>query len=417
MREIETGNLPTKERQHVMKKQLLLVLEAVQMNGAVKGWWGYLSALNRDEWDVDMFLFDTTLHDGLQIPDGVNVLPEDIHCVIERVGLGVAVKYALRRGRIDLAIKRVVYSLLQRYFSSFKKWNLARPAKRQIKRYDVAIGSSQGISWEYVAQKVDARVKLVWVDTDVRSDFWAPYWNHFKKYIDEVSGVVCVSKALCDQVRQDNPQWSEKIFALNYVIDVDSIVRQSRENCPCPVQEGRYRLVTVGRYSPEQKGQHLIPAIAENLKKANVDFEWYVIAPGCTAYRESIDAELQRRGVKDCVFVTEGMGNPFPIVRSADISVQPSLFEGFGLTVSEALVLGTYVVASDIPPFREQIVSEDIGLLVKPIDVDSFTGAILTAVERIKSGLTCKNYQTPYSRANTYRQFKEILGAVEGEKV
>lgn len=399
-------------RRFAVKKQLLLVLEAVQMNGAVKGWWGYLSALNRDEWDVDLFLFDPMLHDGLQIPEGVSVLPEDMHCVIERVGLGVAIRYALKRGRIDLAIKRVVYSLLQHRFSIFKKWNLVKPAARQPKHYDVAIGSSQGVSWEYVSEKVDAEVKLVWVDTDIRSDFWSPYWNHFMRYIDEVSGVVCVSKALRDQVREDNPQWREKIFALNYVIDVDSIVRQGWEACPYPVQEGRCRLVTVGRYSPEQKGQHLIPTIAENLKKANVDFEWYVIAPGSTTYQEDIDAELQRRGVKDRVMVTEGMANPFPVVRSADISVQPSLFEGFGLTVSESLVLGTYVVASDIPPFREQIISEDIGLLVKPIDVDSFTKAILTALERIENGQSRRNYQSPYSRENTYRQFKEILATV-----
>ena len=398
-----------------MKKQLLLVMEAVQMNGAVKGWWGYLSALNRDEWDIDLFLFDSELHDGLQLPDDVNLLPVDMHCVIERVGLGAAIKYALKRGRIDLAIKRFATSLLQHHLPSFKKWNLAKPAARQPKHYDVAIGSAQGVSWEYVANKVDADVKLLWVDTDVRSDFWLPYWNHFKKYIDDVSGIVCVSKALRDQIQQDNPQWKEKIFALNYVIDVDTLVRKSQEECPYPPRDGYFRLVTVGRYSPEQKGQHLIPAIAENLKKANVDFEWYVIAPGCTASREKINAEIRERGVEDCVWVTEGMINPFPVVRAADISVQPSLFEGFGLTVSEALVLGAYVVASDIPPFREQIVSADIGTLVNPIDVDAFTQAILHAMERVKNGEICRNYQTPYSRGNTYRQFKEILTSVRSE--
>lgn len=398
-----------------MRKQLLLVMEAIQMNGAVKGWLGYLSAIKREEWDIDLFLFDPEIHDGLQLPDGVALLPENIHCVIERVGFWAAIMYALKRGRIDLVIKRTVYSLLQRRFTSFKKWNLVKPAAHQPKHYDAAIGSSQGISWEYVATKVSANVKLLWVDTDVRKGPWPLYWNHFKKYIDDVSGVVCVSKAMRDQMREDNAQWKEKIFALNYVIDVDSIVQKSLEECP-PAKKRQYRFVTVGRYSQE-KGQHLIPAIAENLRNNNIDFEWYVVAPGSSAHKDKIDAELEERNVKDYVLVTEGMNNPFPLVKSADISVQPSSFEGFGLTVSEAMILGTYVVVSDIPSFREQVVADDLGLLVSPIDVDLFTSAILLALERVTKGCARKDYQTPYSKANTYNQFMEILACVGRKKV
>lgn len=398
-----------------MRKQLLLVMEAIQMNGAVKGWLGYLSAIKREEWDIDLFLFDPEIHDGLQLPEGVALLPENIHCVIERVGFGTAIMYALKRGRIDLVIKRTLYSLLQRWVTSFKKWNLVKPAAHQPKHYDVAIGSSQGVSWEYVATKVCSDVKLLWVDTDVRKGYWPLYWNHFKKYIDDVSGVVCVSKAMRDQMREDNPQWKEKIFALNYVIDVDSIVQKSLEECP-PTKKRQYRLVTVGRYSQE-KGQYLIPAIAENLKNSNLDFEWYVVAPGSSAHKDKIDAELEERNVKDYVFVTEGMSNPFPLVKSADISVQPSSFEGFGLTVSEAMILGTYVVVSDIPSFREQVVADDLGLLVSPIDVDLFTSAILLALERVTKGCARKDYQTPYSKANTYNQFMEILACVGRKKV
>ena len=389
------------------KKQMLLVMEAVQMNGAVKGWLGYLDAIDKSEWDIDVFLFDSDRHDGLALPEYVRKLPDDIHCVIERVGFWRALQYTLARGRIDLALKRVWYSLMQRRYPRFRKWNLAKPAKTQPKHYDVAIGSSQGVSWEYVATKVSADVKLAWVDTDVSAGYWKVVWDYFKKYMDVLSGVVCVSKAMRDKMRANNPQWADKIFAMNYVIDEESILSRSAETCPFP-KKGRWRLITVGRYSPE-KGQHLIPAMAQGLKTVGVDFEWYVIAPGSSSQKESIDKELKEREVVENVFVTEGMSNPFPMVKSADIAVQPSSFEGFGLTVSEAMILGTFVVASDIPSFREQITSPELGLFAKAVDVESFVTAILEGIHVVRSGAVSKEFHSPYNKANTYRQFTEII--------
>lgn len=389
------------------KKQLLVVIEAVQMNGAVKGWLGYLDAIDKSEWDIDVFLFDSDRHDGLELPEYVRRLPDDIHCVIERVGVWRALQYTLTRGRIDLALKRLWYSVMQRRNPRFRKWNLMKPAKMQPKHYDVAIGSSQGVSWEYVATKVSADVKLAWVDTDVSVGWWRVVWDYFKKYMDKLSGVVCVSKAMRDKMRVNNPHWADKIFAMNYVIDEEAIVRKGDEACPFPKTD-KLRLITVGRYSPE-KGQHLIPAMAQGLKKKGIDFEWYVIAPGSSSQKEVIDKDVNARGVAENVIVTEGMANPFPMVKSADIAVQPSSFEGFGLTVSEAMILGTYVVASDIPSFREQITSPGLGLFSKAVDVDSFVVAILEGIHVVRAGAVTKEFHSPYNRANTYRQFTEII--------
>lgn len=390
-----------------MKRKLLLVMEAIQMNGAVTGWLGYLSAIDRNEWDVDVFLFDPDLHDGLALPQDVRVLPADPHCVIERVGLWAALGYALKRGRIDLAVKRVVFSVLQRRFPRFRKWNLMRPAKSQPLHYDVAIASSQGISWEYVSGKVSADKKFLWVDTDLRDGYWNSVWKHFKAYVPDSAGVVCVSKAMRDQMKKDNPQWAEKIFAMNYVIDEARIRRLVAEPSDLPEKKA-FRLVTVGRYC-QQKGQYLIPGIAAELVKRGLDFEWYIIGPGYELNRTKIEADLTKYGLHDRLFYREGMLNPFVEMSTADLYVQPSIFEGYGLTVSEALVAGCYVVASDIPTFREQITSEDMGLFAKEISVEAFAAAILDAIEVVRTGKNCKNYQTPYSAENTYRQFCEIL--------
>ena len=393
-----------------MKRKLLLVMEAIQMNGAVTGWLGYLSAIDRRAWDIDVFLFDPEQHDGLSLPSDVRVLPEDPHCVIERVGLWAALRYALKRGRFDLAVKRLIYSVFQRYSSRFNKWNLASPAACQQQHYDVAIGSSLGVSWEYVVRKVSADVKLVWVDTDLRNDPWPRYWRYFKHYVNSVHGLVCVSKAMRDQMRKDNPQWAEKIFAMNYVIDDERIQRLATEPSGLP-EKKTLRLMTVGRYC-QQKGQYLIPGIAAELVKRGLDFEWYIIGPGYELNRTKIEADLTKYGLRDCLFYRAGMLNPFSAMATADLYVQPSIFEGYGLTVSEAMVTGRYVIVSDIPSFREQVESDEFGLFARLGDEQSFVDAIMKGVAVVLSQGWKSHYVTPYTAAKTYEQFGRIVQTV-----
>lgn len=62
--------------------------------------------------------------------------------------------------------------------------------------------------------------------------------------------------------------------------------------------------------------------------------------------------------------------------RRADVVVQKSLAEGFGLTVTEAMVKRRAVVAGNVGGLRQQIVSGDTGLLVDPADLPAVTAAV-----------------------------------------
>jgi trehalose synthase len=64
--------------------------------------------------------------------------------------------------------------------------------------------------------------------------------------------------------------------------------------------------------------------------------------------------------------------------RRADVAVQKSLAEGFGLTVAEAMWKARPVVASRVGGIREQIAEGDTGLLVDPHDLDGFGDAVLS---------------------------------------
>jgi trehalose synthase len=63
--------------------------------------------------------------------------------------------------------------------------------------------------------------------------------------------------------------------------------------------------------------------------------------------------------------------------RRADVVVQKSLAEGFGLTVAEAMWKARPVVASRVGGIGEQIVEGETGLLVEPRDLAGFADAVL----------------------------------------
>ena len=62
--------------------------------------------------------------------------------------------------------------------------------------------------------------------------------------------------------------------------------------------------------------------------------------------------------------------------RRADVVVQKSLAEGFGLTVAEAMWKARPVVASAVGGVQDQIVDGESGLLVEPDDLDGFGRAV-----------------------------------------
>jgi trehalose synthase len=62
--------------------------------------------------------------------------------------------------------------------------------------------------------------------------------------------------------------------------------------------------------------------------------------------------------------------------RRADVVVQKSLAEGFGLTVAEAMWKAQPVVASDVGGIREQISDGETGVLVDPSDLTAFADAV-----------------------------------------
>ena len=97
--------------------------------------------------------------------------------------------------------------------------------------------------------------------------------------------------------------------------------------------------------------------------------------------------------------------------READVVVQKSLAEGFGLTVAEAMWKSRPVVASDVGGIRDQIEDRRSGLLLRdPADLAEFGSLVRTALDPAAlDGLPQRAHERVLDRFLVTREIREHL--------
>jgi glycosyltransferase involved in cell wall biosynthesis len=107
-----------------------------------------------------------------------------------------------------------------------------------------------------------------------------------------------------------------------------------------------------------------------------------LVMPGySTGYERELERQLKKAGVRDRVKLLGWVDDATldGLYRAADCFVFPSLAEGFGLPVLEAMLRGTPVACSNATSLPE--VAGDAALLFDPLDVDSIAVSIRRILE------------------------------------
>ncbi len=92
--------------------------------------------------------------------------------------------------------------------------------------------------------------------------------------------------------------------------------------------------------------------------------------------RRALEERARRLGLADRVRLTGWVENPRTLIADADVFALPSRFEGFPLSVVEAMLAGLPVVAADVGSVREAVIPDQTGLLIDPDDADALAAAL-----------------------------------------
>ncbi|HTJ77013.1 MAG TPA: MSMEG_0565 family glycosyltransferase [Acidimicrobiales bacterium] len=153
--------------------------------------------------------------------------------------------------------------------------------------------------------------------------------------------------------------------------------------------EGRFLFLAVGGIEPRKGSVHLLEALGR--LKAQVDPSPVLAVVGghsfqdYKAYREAALASMPALGLelgRDVVLLGTVPDEDLPAwYRAADALAFPSIKEGWGLAVLEAMAARLPVVATDIPVFREYLTPGEDALLVPPGNPVALAAAMRSLVD------------------------------------
>ncbi|MGL5904568.1 MAG: glycosyltransferase, partial [Cetobacterium sp.] len=121
-------------------------------------------------------------------------------------------------------------------------------------------------------------------------------------------------------------------------------------------------IVTVGRISIHHKGYDKLVLTCKILNEKGYKFKWHIIGDGPD--RKNLEQMIRDNDVEDCVVLWGSQSNPYPFMLEADLYIQPSSREGFGLTVVEAKILKKPIICTNFNTASELINNEVDGLIV-----------------------------------------------------
>lgn len=149
----------------------------------------------------------------------------------------------------------------------------------------------------------------------------------------------------------------------------------ARERTPLPE---RY-VLSVGVRRPHKNQATLVRAIAR-LRDLEPPLHLVLVGDGDSRFPDEIPALIDELGVRDRVVELAGVGDDLlpQLYGGAAAFALPSLVEGFGLPILEAMAAGCPVVASDVPAVAEA--AGGAARLVPPLDVDAWAAAIRAVV-------------------------------------
>ena len=143
-------------------------------------------------------------------------------------------------------------------------------------------------------------------------------------------------------------------------------------------------------------------------------------APYQEKMKKRCDAAVAQAGMENRIVFTGFVSDQELdiLLRNANVFVYPSLYEGFGIPILEAMKVGTPVVTSKVTAMGE--VAGDAGLLVDPTDVGEMAremGRLLND-DDLRKELIVRGYErcSGYSWAKNWEQYLALYEELAGKR-
>jgi glycosyltransferase involved in cell wall biosynthesis len=189
--------------------------------------------------------------------------------------------------------------------------------------------------------------------------------------------VIAISQQVEDHLVNDFRINEENIRIIHHGIDINRFKPQPPDNRQQRKKElglaGGPAVGIVARLSDVKGHIYLIEA----MKKVILDIpEAQLVIAGEGKMKDELVALSRRLGIEKKVFFIPTLADTFVVLSALDLFVLPSLKEGLGLSLMEAMACAICVVGSNVGGIKTLIRDGYNGLLAEPKDTDGLYQAI-----------------------------------------
>lgn len=171
------------------------------------------------------------------------------------------------------------------------------------------------------------------------------------------------------------------------------------------VPQDAFLVGNVGRLTPQKGQRYLVAALPALLAEVP---SVHLAIVGVGELREELEELAHELGVGDRVHVLGSRGDVPSFMRSLDVFAMPSIWEGFGIVLLEAMSAARPIVASRVATIPEVVVDGETGILTPPADPASIAAA-LTALAQ-DPALTARYGQAGRQRLRTHFSLDKMVG-------
>ena len=199
--------------------------------------------------------------------------------------------------------------------------------------------------------------------------------THFPLWPEQV---IAISRPVQDHLIRDWGLKPEQVKLVFHGVegttgrDERMILRQQAREA-FGLSDGKIVVGAFGRLSPV-KGYHVLVKAFGRLKEKSLEAELWIVGDG--PERKLLQDLIRKEGLEQNVrLVTEPQGSPL-ILHAFDIFCAPSIQEGFGLSIVEAMARRIVVAASRVGGILDLIDDDVTGLLVSPESPQALADAL-----------------------------------------
>lgn len=380
------------------RARVLFVLGTLAGGGSERRMIDLLERLDRTRFAPELFLAYRTGELLAEVPADVPVHALTDGAELQSLGQRFAGRCRLLSEARMFALRR---RLRQQPYDLVFAWGLRRAYETALPAWWCGVPRAV-----YCVQDPAAEVT---VDFPFRS----PWRQTVSRWSYRTADVIFAnSRDLCQRVEAFYKLPAASVQWLPNLKDFAKLDRLSQTGSPTWTGTGQ-RIITIGRLQ-EQKGHAcLLEALARLVHEDQRDVQLVLCGQG--PLESELRRQIQQLRLTERVTLTGYLANPYPELRSAELFVLPSLWEGLPNTLLEAIALGVPVVSADCPTGPREILEDGrLGKLVPPGDSQALAKALADVLDhpdeaRAKAALAQPAIRAQYDLETGIRQVEETL--------